>query len=805
MADTSRTSPESKGHVVTPPSSTPDTADTADTPDEIILDTEALSVARALGGKISGLSLLQADVASNGGEHRPQQEEMARAVTAAIDGQHPLLVQAGTGTGKSRAYVYPLAASGKRGVICTVTNQLSEQLIRYELPHAQATLAAVGQEMTFALLKGRNNYVCLAKTAELESLNAQAEAHGGSADGDGVTAAPNTDDRLFELDPAEEAPAATGGASTLAKRRQMKADGAQVGELLRWVKTTKTGDRSDATEVPDRAWAQVSTSAADCPGASSCPFGEKCFTEQARIRARKANIVVTNHALFAQDIRSGTLGRLSGGAQNQATAAGVFGKHDVVIVDEAHALPDSLTSALSSEIDPRSMGKFISKAAKYIHDPDITADGESRVVASIRKDLEAFEDALGSLPTGAITALPDGVVVLLNALVTRFLMVSRLLVEAAVDATGAAKHKRASATNVLVTQCELLIITLIAARTSSDGSVRWVDQRRPEDCPVLRTAPLEVGDVLTAALDERTLIVTSATLAVANNFNPIKNALGLTAPDVKTLDVGSPFNYPTQGMLYIPKAPFPEPAGRDRSAHTAAVLDEIVTLVTAAGGRTLALFTSTDAAVNAAAHLRTHLPHLAVHAHGEAPADVLVRRFTDDETSVLCATMGLWQGTNVEGPSCSLVIMDKIAFTPPDDVLTAARRAHVDEQGRNGFSEVLVFKAAIAGGQGAGRLIRNKTDRGVVAILDPRLHTKSYGRTLLASMPNFNIFTDQDKVVGALTRLTGGTTPEHIAAGKAASPAKTAALPAVKGRAPLRASSTRGMAKTTKPRPHKIL
>jgi ATP-dependent DNA helicase DinG len=739
---------------------------------------EELAVARALGANLSGVDLLRAHVQATGGQTRPQQESMVDAVTEAVLAAKPALVQAGTGTGKSLGYLFPLAAIGARAVVATATNQLSEQLIRHDLPRVAETLEASGGQLTFAQLKGRNQYVCRARVNELETLNNQAASHVDAGHGD----------RLFELDPELDPKAAARGAA--------KADAAQVGDVLEWAKTTPTGDRADGPSVPDRVWLQVSTSSADCPGAQACPFGATCFTEAARAKAKEANIVVTNHALLAQDIKSAaSAGKL--GLSTPATANGMFGPRHAVIVDEAHDLPGALTSALSSDLDPRALGKWISKAATYLIDDDVDTNGHPLTVIGFRSDLETLERVLESAPEGAMETMPRELVTALDALTTRLLRVSSLLQKAAADARETDKPKRATAIDVLRTQCEEHSTTIVEARTISPGRVRWVEQRREDAPPVLRTAPLEVGDDLRIGLGGKTLIATSATLTVADDFTPLARTLGVDGT-ATTLDVGTPFDYPRQGMLYIPRAPFPEPVGRDRTAHTEAVLDEVLALVTAAGGRTLALFTTTAAARRTADHLRTHLPHLNVHATGDAAADVLVREFAAEETSVLCATMGLWQGVSVEGPGCSLVIIDKVAFAPMDDVLTAARRTHADSQGRDGFREVVVASAATSLAQGAGRLIRTAADRGVVAILDPRIHTKGYGRTLIGSLPPFRLYTDRDVVTGALERLTGGTTDETRAAKPTplsyARPTSTFTGSAGRRKTPPRASATRSHA-----------
>lgn len=747
---------------------------------ETSFDVDAISVVKALGGAVTGVDLLRAHIGETGGESRPQQEVMAAAVSDAIENKHALLTQAGTGTGKSLAYLFPLAASGKRGIIATATNQLSEQLIRHDLPEVVDTVAAAtGKEIEFTLLKGRNNYVCQAKTNEIDQMSARAgELEPG--------------DSLFEPLDFDD--------SSASKRKQAREDAAEVGKLMAWARTSRSGDRSEAPIVADRVWQQVSTTAADCVGASNCPFGATCFTEIARMKAKQADIVVTNHALVAQEVKiavEDARAGVPGGGE-------LFGKRDVLIVDEGHDLPDALTGALSTEVDGRAITKLLSKAARYIHDDEITADGDPKSIALVRNDLEELIDYLGELPEGALNTLPQPVTDLISSVVSRLIVLAKMLTDSMNKAIKDEQPKKAAVISTLIAQANAHMAALTEARTVGPGRVRWVDRRRPEDQPILRTAPLEVGDALRLAIGERSFIATSATLTVGGDFTPIRRTLGLEDDTVTAIDVGSPFNYPKQGMLYIPKAPFPEPVGKDRTAHTEAVLNETLALVTASGGRALVLTTTTIGAQRTAEYLREHLPHLMILAHGDAPADLLVRQFADEETSVLCATMGLWQGTNVPGPSCSLVVIDKVGFAPIDDVLTAARRALADSRGRDGFTEVVVAQAATSLAQAAGRLIRTQTDKGVVAILDPRLLTKNYGRTLIKSLPDFGLFSDLAKVTDALERLTGGTTEAHRAQPPAAKPqlqGYTRKQGSGSGSGIRRASSTKNIAKkNTRPR-----
>lgn len=689
---------------------------------------ETLAIIEVLGGTLLPKDFLRAHVEATGGEHRPQQEEMLDAVTDAITNNSPLIVQAGTGTGKSLAYLFPVAVLEGRGVIATATNQLSEQLLRHDLPQVQQTLKESGHRLTFALLKGRNNYACLEKVSELKKMEEGAQSHGSAEQ-----------DALFDIEQSDS--------QVQILKSQAKKDAKVLEEALKWVEITETGDRTEAPTMPERVWSRISTSSAECPGKDACPFGNQCFTELARAKARKADIIVTNHALLARDMNT--------------TAAGgqspLFGDHRTVVIDEAHDFLSTLTDALSKELNPRVLNKFLSRASKHIRLDD-ASDEDPGLVADARAILSKLQDALEKIPQGPIVELDKPIVKMLEKLTQAILEIREALLTAVKVAVNANQMKKSIAIALLAEQAENNANLVSSVRSIGSEQVRWVEKDRKDNTPIMFVSPIAVGNYLRLAINERTLITTSATLTVGKNFKPFAHGMGLDTEEykAKTLDVGSPFNYPAQGMLYIPKYPFPEPIGKDRTEHTAAVLDTLEKLVHAAGGRTLALFTTTTGAINAAEHLRNKFPTLTVHAHGEDSADALVRKFAEEETSVLCVTMGLWQGISVEGASCSLVVIDKVAFAPIDDVLTAARRAYADKEGRNGFNEIIVGQAATSLAQGAGRLIRSASDKGVVAVLDPRLLTKGYGRILINSMPNFGLYSDLDQVTAALTRLTGG-------------------------------------------------
>lgn len=682
---------------------------------------EDLATQEALGQSASGLELLRAHVDRVGGEHRPQQEQMLTAVEDSIRAGEPLIVQAGTGTGKSLAYAFAAAASGKRSIIATATNQLGEQLASKDLPMVADLLGVTGKDLPVALLKGRNNYLCKMKVREMERLDAQAPG-----------------DTLFDL-PSEG--------------KQLPAEVGEIRALMEWADETRSGDRSEAPAVSQRTWRQVSVSGNECVG-SDCPFYDECFTEVARRRARMARVVLTNHSMLAQDIRLSLQQQTPDAGES---AQSLLGPAPVVIVDEAHSLAQAVTDALSVVVDPAEARKVATKADMHISDRGEGDKGTSRSVTSVIQALDDFQALLESAPTGPLLSLDEAMEDALTELANSVVHLARKLLEAENKATLAGKPNRALAARTLQQQMADIAEAILDARSTRPGTVRWVAESG--DRRQLCVAPIEIGHALQEWVNagERTLIATSATLAVGGSFEPVARTLGMA--DAATLDVGTPFSYREQGMLYIPGPPFPEPVGRDRREHTERVLAEVERLVAAAGGRSLLLFTTTAGAIRAAEHLRGVFPGLRILGHGDAPADVLVENFRDDETSVLCATMGLWHGVDVPGASCSLVVVDKIPFAPMDDALSAARRAAADEEGRNGFTEVFVADAAIDLAQAAGRLIRQAGDRGVVAILDPRIHSKGYGRLLLESLPDFGRYRDADVVLAALERLTGGLDP----------------------------------------------
>jgi ATP-dependent DNA helicase DinG len=744
--------------------------------------------------------LLKAAVAGIGGTQRPGQAAMADAVQHALQSGQHLAVQAGTGTGKSLAYLVPAvrhalgtSGSGSAGtvVISTATIALQRQLIERDLPRLAASLGELlGREPVFAILKGRRNYLCLNKV------------HG--------TAPDEPEDSLF--DP-----------------RSVSAVGRQVTRLHEWAATTDTGDRDELVPgVEDRAWRQVSVNARECIGAQKCPFGTKCFAEQARETAGEADIVVTNHALLAIDAMENYI---------------VLPEHDVVVIDEAHDLVDRVTSVASGELSAAAVEAAVRRCGRLVGD-DLTG--------RLRDAAEGLGLALADTAAGRLDIMTDQVAV---ALAT---------VRDAAAACGAELRSRVGAeadTDRLVTNRAATVaidevaenagrmIAAFAEDISARPEVVWLERPVGEESArpdTLRVAPLQVGGLLAERLFKpRTVVLTSATLTLGGSFEPLARQwglpqLGVSDPvaqpavqpdgvpgadgsvaggsaaggsavggsvaggsvaggsvaggsvaggsavggaaaggsagkggssdgerstdrwsaggppadgldgglDWTGLDVGSPFDHRRSGILYV--ARHLPPPGRDGLSD--AYLTELRELIVASGGRTLGLFSSMRAARQAADALRSELG-VPLLCQGEDSTGLLVSKFAEDEASCLFGTLSLWQGVDVPGRSLQLVVIDRIPFPRPDDPLASARQRAVAARGGNGFMAVAAAQAALLLAQGTGRLLRTVDDRGVIAVLDPRLATARYGSFLRASLPPYWSTYDPQIARSALRRL----------------------------------------------------
>jgi ATP-dependent DNA helicase DinG len=632
---------------------------------------------------------------------------MAQAVWDAVTDRTHLAVQAGTGTGKSLAYLVPALqlAADKRGpvVVSTATIALQRQLVDRDLPRlADALREPLGRTPEFAILKGRNNYLCLNKLRN------------GPED---------EQDSLFE-----------------APSSQL---GAHVKRLHQWAASTTSGDRDELVPgVPDQAWRQVAVTSRECLGVGRCPFGIQCYSERARRLAAEADVIVTNHALLAID----TLGE-----------GGILPEHRVVIIDEAHELVDRVTSVASGELSAYAIDFAVRRTGRLADETEIARLSEAG---------NALTPLLATLPGGRMDHLDQGLGATLAALRD-----AAVACAAQVRKIAAMKDDDADPAEVTAAQTALVSleeISVVAERmiTTFDQPIAereevawlerpedWSDSTRPAS---LHVAPLEVGEVLAEHLfADKTVVLTSATLTLGGSFTPLARQWGLDAAAIGDewagIDVGSPFTHGRSGILYIAKH-LPPPT---RDGLPPEYLEELWELIKAAGGRTLGLFSSMRAAKAAAAAMRESLPY-PVLCQGDDSTMQLVKEFAADEPTCLFGTLSLWQGVDVPGPSLRLVVIDRIPFPRPDDPLASARTRAADARGGSGFMEVSANHAALLLAQGAGRLLRSMDDRGVVAILDPRLVTKRYGEYLRASLPPFWQTTDPEVVRGALQRLAKG-------------------------------------------------
>ncbi|MDQ3978138.1 MAG: ATP-dependent DNA helicase [Actinomycetota bacterium] len=645
--------------------------------------------------------------ALTGGERREGQLEMCDAVAEAIATGCHLIVEAGTGVGKSLAYLVPAVLSGKRVVVATARKPLQDQLIGKDIPFVAAALPG---GVDAAVLKGRSNYLCLAKLAEV-SEDPQGELLGD------------------------------------ARRRS-------VAPLAEWAETAESGDLADAPFVLDSGLrALLTVSARECPGAAACDHGEACLAERALHRARDAQLVVTNIDLYCLDMSIG---------------GGLLGEHDVVVIDEAHELEAIASRTFGLELGRRRFGwlagQLRSVLVREADEPKRLEEAGERLARTLSTRSGQRVDVSDDLIAGALAGADEAVAGTVEVL--------RKL---------AGKGDRDGRRERCVKAASSLLADVRAARAPKPDEVAWVPEGEE---PVLHVAPVDVGPALASLIyTKRTAVLTSATLSVAASLEPMSHRLGLRPElldgkgvPVRGLRVGSPFPYRRHAYLYV-AAHLPDPR-RSPGEFDGAALEELAALVEAAGGRTLALFTSHRMLRLAAEALKSRFPWPVLVQEGP-PQPRLIQQFREDEQSCLLATMGFWQGVDVPGPALNLVVIDRLPFPPPGDPLLEARREAARLARRNPFEAVDLPLAATQLAQGAGRLIRSATDRGVVAVLDRRLATARYRTALLEALPPFRRTLDRDEVRAFLTALTN----ERVdpAAGRTEIPAPVHGFPAVVG------------------------
>ncbi len=648
---------------------------------------------------------LDVAVQAIGGSAREGQIEMAEAVANALTDNHHLMVQAGTGTGKTLAYLVPAIVHGRKVLVATATLALQRQLIDRDLPAVVPALEKLlGREISYAIYKGVGNYICLQK------MNSEDIDHDGQV--------------LMDVSSLEKD----------AKR------------LHAWARTPGvSGDRDDAPDVDRRVWMANSLSGRECVGADICTYGKQCFSANAKARAQSADVVVTNHTLLAIEI---------------VDSHPILPERDVVILDEAHEFMDRTTQAVTEELTSARVLRAAAMARKHM--PGKISDAFTKAANDFHEAMADYGDQIrsGYAVQGRLAELPSS----LEAPIRRVRESAQALTQLisadedilGSDSIAERARVKGAVSEVSTTAAKLLKI--------GDTQVLWYEPT----FSTLHLAPLSVSHILRSNLLTKTpVIATSATLTVGHSFDSMAKSIGFVVGseadaeieddeidpgNVQMLDVGSPFDFANQGVLYLPKH-LPEP-GRD--GPSLEVLTELGELIDAAGGRTLALFSSWRGVEAADAHLRKVLAELPIKIITQKRGDAvgpLVARFAKDETSILLGTMSLWQGVDVPGNSCILVAIDRIPFPRPDEPVMSARASQADAAGGSGFMQVSLPRAALLLAQGTGRLIRSVEDRGVVAILDSRIVRKRYGSVLLNSMPPLWRTSDAAIVRESLRRL----------------------------------------------------
>jgi len=605
-------------------------------------------------------------------ESRPGQVSMAKEIASAIESGRHLIVQAGTGTGKSLGYLVPVALSGRRTIVATYTKALQDQLATFDLPLVASVLEAeLGRELTFSVLKGRSNYLCLQRVDELTDRNQQ----------------------QLDVDPKITS---------------------AVKALVEWSNETTTGDSGDIDwPLPDSAWRQVSVTSDECPGARKCPRGNDCFAERARALAQESDVVVVNTHLYALDV---------------ASDGAILPEHELVIFDEAHQLEDVVSSSASIALSPGRVASMANTIRAVLADDALYARF-GRVGTTLTSVLAPRSGNRLSLPLDQ--SIPDALVEL------------RLCTDDALTAVqGISSENESVKQKALraVTTATRLIEQIDACLMATATYVAWVSGSAER--PTLELAPLNVAPLLAERVwSKRTAVLTSATIPAS-----LPQRVGIDMATCDAIDVGSPFDYENSGYIYCAKhLPPPGTDSRDDAVNA-----EILELITAAGGRTLALFT-TYRAMHLAADYVQQNSDFPVLRQDDLPKMALVEAFSDRPEACLFATAGFFQGVDVPGETLSLVIIDKIPFPRPDDPLLSARR---DAIGQTAFAEIDIPIAATQLAQASGRLIRTSSDKGVVAILDPRLATKSYGRLLGAQLPSLKRTITRSEVLSYLRDLS---------------------------------------------------
>ncbi len=632
------------------------------------------------------VSALDDVITAKDGNRRQGQAAMTEAVADAIEDRHHLLVEAGTGTGKSLAYLVPALLSGERVVVATATKTLQDQLADAELPLLADVLDT---EVTWAVLKGRQSYACMAKLGE---------RFGGDLKGSGTP----------ELFPDSDIEA--------------------LREVATWAASHPTGDRDDLpAAVSDALWREASVSGMECPGAKRCAQGPECRAERAAQRARAARVVVTNHHLYALHLASG--GR-------------ILPSHGVTVFDEAHKLEAAVASAFGIDMGPGRLTSFANNAARLVRGRD------KGLVDAVRETATEMDKLFRDLPEARLDPGAGDV----GSIISRATKVVGAAAKQLGGDEGPVARVKTQGGHLLGDAALALGLPsgYVAWAEPARAALRLAPVEVAESLgrsvlvhhPVILTsATLTTGGSFVP--------VARRTGFVESSLDPDPLAEDVDEPLPRTyrgLRVESSFDYSKAGLLYV-ASHLPDPR---QEAFGAAATAEIELLLEAAGGRALVLTTSHRMVDTIAAGLgSTHR----ILVQGQLPKKRLIAEFAGDERSVLVATMGYWEGIDVPGSSLSLVIIDKLPFPRPGDPLFDARRDAVTARGGDPFNEIDLPHAAMLVAQGAGRLIRGEDDRGVVALLDHRVTSKRYGQRILRSLPRLLRTSDRERAVRFLRSL----------------------------------------------------
>jgi ATP-dependent DNA helicase DinG len=614
-------------------------------------------------------------------EDRVEQRTMSAAVARALDEARPLIVEAGTGTGKTLAYLVPALQSGKRVVVSTGTRALQDQIARYDIPLLRTILA---RPFNAVVLKGVANYVCRRKLAESVS---QLGRNGQHAD--------------------------------------------ELRALVEWSSVSETGDRSEVEWLGESAplWSEV-TNTPDGRIGPRCPYFERCFVTQARRLAEKAELILVNHHLYFADraLRAAHPG------------ARVLPEHDAVIFDEAHQLEDVATEHFGARVSTNKLALLVRDAhVALARMPLWTGRAADDTIAAVeRAGIGLFSQIRGAIAGEADRVLlPEGLFEHPERQ-TAWFKLDTALEELARTAEAESESPpdeepdedagaRATLTGLARRARELRDDLATIAEQRARSHVYWGETRATGTA--LTASPIEVGELVRRHIVKAgpTPIFTSATLAAAGDFSYQRARLGLD--EAEELLVPSPFDYSTQAMLYVPRD-LPVPAD---DGFGAAAAQRTLELLAITAGRAFLLFTSHRALRDAAKHLeKAPYPRFV---QGDAPRTTLIERFRSTPGAVLLGTASFWEGVDVPGDALSLVVIDKLPFAPHTDPLVSARMQQCAAQSGDPFQTIQLPAAAIALKQGFGRLIRRRDDRGIVAILDARIVTKTYGRVFLDTLP----------------------------------------------------------------------